>query len=106
MPRPANCLLIEGWIYDWGLLDELAVNGYWSGHYRESLDASIKQEIDANRLIRRGYVVLAISSLINFLSMLYFLALVWHTTAGNSAPCERCTVIAKAGCRSERSPSA
>lgn len=54
-------------------------------HDLTTLDASIKQEIDANRLIRRGYVVLAISSLINFLSMLYFLALVWHTTAGSSA---------------------
>jgi hypothetical protein len=54
-------------------------------HDLTTLDASIKQEIDANRLIRRGFVVLAISSLINFLSMLYFLALVWHTTAGSSA---------------------
>jgi hypothetical protein len=54
-------------------------------HDLTTLDASIKQEIDANRLIRRGYVVLAISSLINFLSMLYFLALVWHTSAGSSA---------------------
>jgi glycosyltransferase involved in cell wall biosynthesis len=40
--RPAAGLFIEPWIYDCGLLDELAVNGYWSGHYRESLDASVK----------------------------------------------------------------
>ena len=38
--RPSDGLFIESWIYDWGLLDELAVCGYWSGHYRESLDAS------------------------------------------------------------------
>jgi len=30
------------WIYDWSLLDELAFNGYWSGHYYESLDACNK----------------------------------------------------------------
>ena len=39
---PTDGLLIEQWIYDWGLLDELAIHAYWSGHYRESLDASIK----------------------------------------------------------------
>jgi hypothetical protein len=47
-----------------------------------ALDASIKAEIGAEGLIRRGYVVLAISSLINFLSVLYFLALAWHTDSG------------------------
>lgn len=55
-------------------------------HDLMALDASIKQEIDAGRLIRRGYVVLAISSLINFVSVLYFLALAWHTTGGHGAP--------------------
>lgn len=54
-------------------------------HDLHTLDASIKEEIGAEKLIRRGYVVLAVSSLINFLSMLYFLALVWHTTGGSSA---------------------
>jgi hypothetical protein len=54
-------------------------------HDLHTLDASIKQEIGAERLIRRGYVVLAVSSLINFLSMLYFLALVWHSAGGSSA---------------------
>ena len=39
--RPPNGMVVESWIYDYGLLDELAVNGYWSGHYRESLDACI-----------------------------------------------------------------
>src|ERR1700677_1909849 len=31
IPQPANGLFIEGWIYDYGLLDELGVSGYWSG---------------------------------------------------------------------------
>jgi len=38
--RPSNGFFIP-WIYDHGLLDELAVNAYWSGHYRESLDACV-----------------------------------------------------------------
>jgi len=54
-------------------------------HDLHTLDASIKEEIGADRLIKRGYAVLAISSLINFLSMLYFLALVWHSAGGSSA---------------------
>ena len=40
--RPSNGMLIEPWIYDYGLLDELAVTGYWSGHHRDSLDACVK----------------------------------------------------------------
>jgi hypothetical protein len=54
-------------------------------HDLHTLDASIKEEIGAEQLIRRGYVVLAVSSLINFLSMVYFLALVWHSAGGSSA---------------------
>lgn len=53
-------------------------------HDLTTLDASIKAEIGADKLIRRGYLVLAVSSLINFLSMMYFLGLVWHTTAGTA----------------------
>jgi hypothetical protein len=53
-------------------------------HDLTTLDASIKQEIEAEKLIRRGFWVLGVSSLINFLSMMYFLGLVWHTTAGTS----------------------
>ena len=37
---PANGLFVEPWIYNYGLLDEFALNAYWAGHYRESLDAS------------------------------------------------------------------
>jgi hypothetical protein len=53
-------------------------------HDLTTLDTSIKAEIGADKLIRRGYAVLAVSSLINFLSMMYFLGLVWHTTAGTA----------------------
>jgi hypothetical protein len=53
-------------------------------HDLTTLDTSIKAEIGAERLIRRGFWVLGVSSLINFLSMMYFLGLVWHTTAGTS----------------------
>src|SRR3954447_15171956 len=54
-------------------------------HDLMALDASIKQDIGAEKLIKRGYFVLAVSSLINFLSVLYFLALAWHSTGGHSA---------------------
>jgi glycosyltransferase involved in cell wall biosynthesis len=32
-------LFVELWIYEYGLLDELAVNAYWVGAYRDCLDA-------------------------------------------------------------------
>jgi hypothetical protein len=54
-------------------------------HDLHTLDASIKEEIGADKLIKRGYLVLVVSSLINFLSILYFLALAWHTSAGSSS---------------------
>jgi hypothetical protein len=51
-------------------------------HDLMTLDVSIKAEIGADKLIKRGYFVLAVSSLINFLSVLYFLALAWHAGSG------------------------
>lgn len=39
---PASGLFVESWIYETGLLDELAVNAYWAGHYRESLEACLQ----------------------------------------------------------------
>ncbi|QKC85269.1 glycosyltransferase family 25 protein [Mesorhizobium sp. NZP2077] len=39
--QPAG-LFIQPWVYDYGLLDEFAVNAYWTGAYRESLDACLK----------------------------------------------------------------
>ena len=47
-----------------------------------ALDGSIKAEIGAEKLIKWGYLVLAVSSLINFLWVLYFLALAWHAGSG------------------------
>lgn len=38
--RPAG-LFVQPWIYDYGLLDEFSVNAYWTGAYRESLDACL-----------------------------------------------------------------
>jgi len=32
-------LFVESWIYEYGLLDEFAVNAYWAGAYQDSLDA-------------------------------------------------------------------
>ncbi|WP_339086843.1 glycosyltransferase [Hyphomicrobium sp. ghe19] len=39
---PSDALFLEPWIYETGLLDEFSINAYWSGHHRESLDASLK----------------------------------------------------------------
>lgn len=39
---PAEGLFVEGWIYDYGLLDEYAVNAYWAGRYQDCLDASLR----------------------------------------------------------------
>jgi ADP-heptose:LPS heptosyltransferase/glycosyltransferase involved in cell wall biosynthesis len=42
LPQPAGALFAQPWVYDYGLLDEFAVNAYWAGAYRESLDASLR----------------------------------------------------------------
>ena len=39
MAPPPDGLFIEQWIYDYGVLDEYAVNAYWSDHYDECLKA-------------------------------------------------------------------
>lgn len=39
IPQPPNGLFVEPWVYQYGLLDEFAISAYWSGHYRESVDA-------------------------------------------------------------------
>jgi LPS sulfotransferase NodH/tetratricopeptide (TPR) repeat protein/SAM-dependent methyltransferase len=39
---PVGGLFVQGWVYDYGILDEFAINAYWAGAYRESLDASLK----------------------------------------------------------------
>jgi hypothetical protein len=42
IPVPSDGLFVEPWIYETGLLDELAVNAYWSGRNWDCLDASLK----------------------------------------------------------------
>lgn len=39
--QPAVGLFVHDWIYEYGLLDEYAVNAYWTGHYADSLDACL-----------------------------------------------------------------
>ncbi|RFC68295.1 MULTISPECIES: glycosyltransferase [Mesorhizobium] len=39
--QPAG-LFVQPWVYDYALLDEYAVNGYWADSYYESLDACLK----------------------------------------------------------------
>lgn len=39
LAEPESGLFIEAWVYQYGLRDEYAINGYWSGHYEESLEA-------------------------------------------------------------------
>jgi glycosyltransferase involved in cell wall biosynthesis len=42
LAAPADGLFVETWIYDYGLLDEFAVNAYWAGHQRDCLDAVLR----------------------------------------------------------------
>ena len=36
---PNNGLFLEQWIYDYGVLDEYAVNAYWTGRYQDCIKA-------------------------------------------------------------------
>ena len=47
IPLPADGLFVESWIYDYGLLDEFAVNAYWTERYQDCLEA-------CQRLLREG----------------------------------------------------
>jgi hypothetical protein len=40
--RPDNALIPEHWIYEYGLLDEYAINAYWIGRYDECLKSCRK----------------------------------------------------------------
>ena len=58
IPLPAGGLFVESWIYEYGLRDEFAINAYWSGHYRESLDACLRLlECPALPADQRGRIV-------------------------------------------------
>jgi FkbM family methyltransferase len=39
IPLPAEGLFVVPWIYDYGLLDEFAVNAYWAERYQDCFDA-------------------------------------------------------------------
>ena len=41
-PYAQDTLFGRPWMYETGLLDEFAVNAYWTGHYAESLDACLR----------------------------------------------------------------
>jgi glycosyltransferase involved in cell wall biosynthesis len=36
---PNNALFVQDWVYQYGLLDEFAINAYWTGRYNECMDA-------------------------------------------------------------------
>jgi glycosyltransferase involved in cell wall biosynthesis len=40
--QPSAGLFIEAWIYDYGLLDELAVTAYWTANYDRSVTACLR----------------------------------------------------------------
>ncbi|HWB49297.1 MAG TPA: glycosyltransferase [Stellaceae bacterium] len=48
IPPPPSGLFLTPWIYDYGLLDELAVNAYWAVQYRDSL-AACERLLDENK---------------------------------------------------------
>jgi glycosyltransferase involved in cell wall biosynthesis len=39
IPMPREGLFVVTWIYDYGLLDELAINAYWAGRHAECIEA-------------------------------------------------------------------
>lgn len=47
VPLPAGGLFVVSWIYEYGLLDEFAVNAYWTERYQDCLEA-------CQRLLREG----------------------------------------------------
>jgi hypothetical protein len=63
IPRPAAASGVEGWIYDYGLLDELMANAFWAGRYVESahacdrllrddrIPADVRERLGLNRAI-------------------------------------------------------
>jgi hypothetical protein len=38
----SDALFVEPWVYEIGLLDEFAINAYWSGRFQDCLDASLQ----------------------------------------------------------------
>ena len=44
---PKDGLFVRDWVYEYGLLDELAINAYWTGRYQECIDS-------CDRLLNEG----------------------------------------------------
>ena len=44
---PPDALFVNDWIYEYGLLDELAINAYWTGRYEECIAA-------CERILKKG----------------------------------------------------
>jgi len=42
VPRPSDSLFVAQQVYDWGLLDELAVSAYWCENYEDTISACTK----------------------------------------------------------------
>jgi hypothetical protein len=36
LEMPTGCLFTEGWVYDYGILDEFSIIAFWSGNYKDS----------------------------------------------------------------------
>ena len=36
LEMPSGCLFTEGWVYDYGILDEFSIIAFWSGNYKDS----------------------------------------------------------------------
>jgi glycosyltransferase involved in cell wall biosynthesis len=47
IPMPLRGLFVQAWIYEYGMLDEFASAAYWSGHYRDCLEACLRLLADA-----------------------------------------------------------
>ncbi len=54
LPVPGHALFVQGWIYEYGLIDEVSINAYWSHDYHLSL-ALCLQLLDTKGL-PAGYV--------------------------------------------------
>jgi len=46
IPYPHNAPAVEDWIYEYGLLDELAVNAYWIGKYAECVGRRLRSALE------------------------------------------------------------
>lgn len=65
IPPPKDAFYVEHWIYEWAALFEYSVTTYWSGFYKESLEAcdkilalvSVPQHIREQTLRNRNFAL-------------------------------------------------